>query len=174
MAKAALPFETALRDGWLRVEPLVAAPPPIPRLHAGEAESITLALLEAGTLLLLDEADGRAAARGRGIVLSGAVGVLIAAKKKGWLSALKPELLALRSQARFFLSPKSSASKFAQTLDAKLVHKDPESKAPGGRNKQLRLPAKANTGRTTGRRRFIAGGRTCGCRRPFILLSSEE
>jgi predicted nucleic acid-binding protein len=34
------------------------------------------------------------------------VGVLIAAQKRDWITALKPELLALRSQARFFLSAK--------------------------------------------------------------------
>jgi predicted nucleic acid-binding protein len=36
---------------------------------------------------------------------SGATGVLIAAKHHGLLGELKPELLALRLRARFFLSP---------------------------------------------------------------------
>ncbi len=76
-------IEAALRDRWLRVEPLMAtASPIIPRLDAGETESIALALLESETLLLLDEADGRAAARNSDIAVSGAVGVLIAARKR--------------------------------------------------------------------------------------------
>ena len=39
-------------------------------------------------------------------MLAGAVGALIAARRKGWIPALKPELPALRSQARFFLAAK--------------------------------------------------------------------
>lgn len=97
--------ESALTDGWLRIEPLNGAPPPIPCLHEGETESIALALTVAGTELLMDEAEGRKAARLRGIPLGGVIGVLIAARGKGWIPELKPELLALRSRARFFLSP---------------------------------------------------------------------
>lgn len=106
--------ESALAAGWLRIAPLPLALATIPGLHAGEMESIALALAEPGTLLLMDESEGRAAARTRGIALSGAVGVLIAARKKGWIPAVKPELLALRSQARFFLSAKF----FAEVLAA--------------------------------------------------------
>ncbi|MGI8603177.1 MAG: hypothetical protein ACR2OZ_09265 [Verrucomicrobiales bacterium] len=78
----------------------------MPGLHAGETESIALALADTGTRLLMDEGEGRAVARSRGIPLTGAVGVIIAAHKNGWIPALEPELLALRSEARFFLSPK--------------------------------------------------------------------
>ncbi len=77
----------------------------IPDLHVGETESIALALTEAGTLLLMDMSDGREAARALGIRVSGAVGVLISARQKGWIPALRPELLALRTKARFFLAP---------------------------------------------------------------------
>ena len=96
----------ALNTGWLKIAVPATPPSPILQLGAGEAESIALALTEPGTLLLMDEAEGRAAARSRGIVLTGAVGVLISARRKGWIPALKPELLALRSQARFFLGAK--------------------------------------------------------------------
>lgn len=90
----------------------------IPGLHPGETESIALALLEAGTLLLMDESEGRAAARARGVRLSGVVGVLIAARQKDWIPALKPELMALRSQARFFLSAKFFAEALAAVGEA--------------------------------------------------------
>jgi len=96
----------ALNAGWLKIAVPATPPSPIVQLDAGETESIALALTEPGTLLLMDEAEGRAAARSRGIVLTGAVGVLITARRKGWIPALKPELLALRSQARFFLGAK--------------------------------------------------------------------
>ena len=96
----------ALDAGWLKIAVPATPPSPILQLDAGETESIALALTEPGTLLLMDETEGRAAARSRGIVLTGAVGVLIAARRKGWIPTLKPELLALRSQARFFLAAK--------------------------------------------------------------------
>lgn len=98
-------IEAALADGWLKIESPASPVPPIPGLDAGETESIALALAVPGTVLLIDEAEGRAAARSRGIALTGAVGVLIAARKKDWIPSLKTELLALRTQARFFLSP---------------------------------------------------------------------
>jgi predicted nucleic acid-binding protein len=46
-------------------------------------------------------------------VVSGAVGVLISAKRNGWIPELKPELLALRAKARFFLSAKIFAEALA-------------------------------------------------------------
>lgn len=96
----------AIADGWLIVAAHFPTLPPIPGLHAGETESIAIAAGEPGTLPLMDEADGRRAARRLGIALSGAVGVPIAAERHGWLAELKPELLALRVRARFFLSPR--------------------------------------------------------------------
>ena len=39
---------------------------------------------------------------------------LVAVREKGWTPALKPELLALRLQARFFIAPKF----FAEALVA--------------------------------------------------------
>lgn len=111
-------IEAALADGWLKIESLASPAPPIPGLDAGETESIGLALAAPETELLMDEAEGREAARSRGILLGGAVGVLIAAKQKDWIPALRPELLALRSQARFFLSPKFFAEVLAAVGEA--------------------------------------------------------
>lgn len=51
-------------------------------LDIGEAEAITLAA-EAGTLLLIDEIDGRAAAAAAGIPFVGVLGVLARAKHDG-------------------------------------------------------------------------------------------
>ena len=103
----------ALNDGWLKVEPLTVPAPPVPRLHMGETEALALAEMESGTLLLMDEDDGRQVAKARGVHTTGVVGVLIAANRRGWLDAVKPELLALR-EARFFISPRL----FAEVLAA--------------------------------------------------------
>jgi predicted nucleic acid-binding protein len=97
--------KNALEDGWLRVVLPEVPRPTLPGLHVGEIEAIQLALGTADSLLLLDESEGRASARGFGLRISGVIGVLILAKKHGWIDSLEKELLALRTQARFFISP---------------------------------------------------------------------
>lgn len=97
-------IEAAIAAGWLKVESPTTTLPPLPSLHAGEMESIALAASHPGTLLLMDETEGREAARLQAISVTGAIGVLMTAKRNGWISELKPELLALRERARFFLS----------------------------------------------------------------------
>lgn len=73
-------------------------------LGAGEAEAIGLALSLPGALLLLDDSQGRAVAERRGIELTGTIGVLIKAKKKGLLPEVKPLLEKLR-ETSMNLSP---------------------------------------------------------------------
>ena len=55
-------------------------------------------------LVLLDERDGRSAAAHAGLRVTGVLGVLLRAKNEGHIELLKPELDALRTRARFFLS----------------------------------------------------------------------
>ncbi len=74
-------------------------------LHPGEAEAIALAFEMKASYLLVDEREGRALARQLGISLTGVLGVLLRAKKKGQIKAVKPEIDALRSKARFFIAP---------------------------------------------------------------------
>lgn len=59
-------------------------------LDAGEATSIAFALEHEGSLLIIDEIKGRKAAKEMGIPVTGSLGVLIAAKNKGHLKAVKP------------------------------------------------------------------------------------
>ncbi len=59
-------------------------------LDAGEATSIAFALEHEGSLLIIDENKGRKAAKEMGIQVTGSLGVLIAAKNKGHLKAVKP------------------------------------------------------------------------------------
>ena len=73
-------------------------------LDAGEAEAIVLASEMEAELLLMDERLGRETARHLGLRYTGVIGVLIEAKRKGLISAVKPHLDALRDAAGFRVS----------------------------------------------------------------------
>ena len=73
-------------------------------LDAGEAEAIALAVEMNDALLLMDERLGRDTARHFGIRYTGAVGILIEAKHKGFIPAIRPHLDALRDLAGFRVS----------------------------------------------------------------------
>ena len=73
-------------------------------LNAGEAEAIVLTLETQAELLLMDERVGREVARHFGLRYTGLIGVLIEAKHKGVLSAVKPHLDELRNIAGFRIS----------------------------------------------------------------------
>nr|WP_254151202.1 DUF3368 domain-containing protein [Candidatus Chloroploca mongolica] len=73
-------------------------------LDAGEAESIVLAQEQGAQLLLIDEQQGRRIAAQYGLVYTGLLGVLVAAKRQGILGAVTPLLDALRYEAGFWIS----------------------------------------------------------------------
>lgn len=72
-------------------------------LDRGEAESIALALELGAELMLLDEKEGRHAAQRLGLRVLGVAGVLLEAKAKGALKAVRPQLDALRQIAGFYI-----------------------------------------------------------------------
>ncbi len=67
---------------WLEVRTPMAVEP-IPDLHAGETAAISLARECHAELLVIDEAQGRKAAGDRGLTVTGTIGVLEAAAKRG-------------------------------------------------------------------------------------------
>jgi len=98
-----LALARAREEGWLAVVPVAAAPPHLARLlDAGEAEAIALAKAQ-GALLLIDERAGRTAATKEGVAVVGTGAVLIRGKQEGWLTAVLPEIEALR-QAGYRIS----------------------------------------------------------------------
>jgi predicted nucleic acid-binding protein len=69
----------------------------------GEAEAIVLAS-ELGAELIIDEADGRAEAKRRGILTVGVLGLLVRCKQNNLIDSVMPPLLRLRDELGFFLS----------------------------------------------------------------------
>jgi predicted nucleic acid-binding protein len=109
-------IQQALRDGWIKPQALRADK--VARLLAaaldpGESEAIALALELPADLILLDERDGRSAAERAGLRVTGVLGVLLHAKNDGQIKSMKPEIEALRTQARFFLSSRLEESVLA-------------------------------------------------------------
>lgn len=72
-------------------------------LDRGEAESIALALELSADLILLDERDGRHAARHLGLRVVGVLGILLEAKQTGLIETVRPHMDALRQTAGFYL-----------------------------------------------------------------------
>ncbi len=70
----------------------------------GEAEAIALANEMKADLLLLDEKRGRQVARRTGLKVVGVLGILIEAKKKGEIAAVKTVLDTMMSEAGFWVS----------------------------------------------------------------------
>ena len=83
---------------WLDVRPLRA--PPIPLLaeylDPGEAAVIALAIEEEISLVAIDERRGRMVARTLGLHVTGSVGVLLRAKRRGLVTSIRPCLDAMR------------------------------------------------------------------------------
>ena len=86
---------------WLQFRP-VAQPLAIADIHRGEAEALQLALEIKAAAVLIDDLDGRAAAKNLGLSTVGTIGILERASEKSLID-LPTALAALRSTS-FFVS----------------------------------------------------------------------
>jgi predicted nucleic acid-binding protein len=77
--------------------------PQTPHLDAGERSSLALCLQHPGSLLLVDDRAARTEARLHNIAVAGLLGVLLLARERGFIKALRPVLSALREQ-HYFIS----------------------------------------------------------------------
>lgn len=97
----------ALPD-WVRISPAVKVPPEVRAcadLDAGESEALSLALEMRASAVLVDEAAGRSAARMLNVTSIGVAGILLRAKQRGLIPAVRPLLTQLHEEAGFWLSP---------------------------------------------------------------------
>lgn len=66
-------------------------------LHRGESEAMALALERRADVLLMDERQGRLTAEAMGLRVTGTIGLVIAARQRGTLTAVGPVLSELRA-----------------------------------------------------------------------------
>lgn len=103
---------------WLEVK-LIANREVVERLRSevkldpGESEAIALALELEAELLLIDERRGRAEADRLGIKITGLLGILVEAKRKNLIVAVKPLMDALIATSDF----RVSSALYAQILN---------------------------------------------------------
>lgn len=100
-------LQAARRSGWIKVERvedqrLVTLLRQT--LDRGEAEAIALACSTPTDRLLIDEQDGRDVAEDFRLAISGALGLLVRAKRAGSVASVKDEIDRLRHDAGFFVS----------------------------------------------------------------------
>lgn len=76
-----------------------------PVLHGGEIAALSLALELHADLVLMDEAEGRAAATALKLTTMGLLGILIQARQRSLIPAVSPILDRLEHEARFWMAP---------------------------------------------------------------------
>jgi predicted nucleic acid-binding protein len=87
---------------WLQIEPLSRFVP-LARLHKGETAALQLALQTKTSAVLMDDLDGRAAARQLGLTVVGTIGVL---ERLAELRIIDlPIVITKLRQTNFFISP---------------------------------------------------------------------
>lgn len=85
-------------------------------IDLGEAEAIILALELKADLLLMDERRGRALAANYGLSVTGLLGVLLQAKRNGFIPVVKPVMDQLIEEVDFWVSSQLYAT-VLQTAD---------------------------------------------------------
>ncbi len=91
---------------WLSAQSVTLQIEFITDLDDGEREAIALAKELHADYLIIDEASGRQEANRLGLKTIGVLGLLVLAKKKGFIPMVKPELYSLINKSEFWLSEK--------------------------------------------------------------------
>lgn len=73
-------------------------------LDAGESAAIALAIEQGVSRILIDEMDGRTAAKAMGLRPIGILGVLLRAKAEGEIVSVSQDMARLRHEAGFFIA----------------------------------------------------------------------
>jgi len=73
-------------------------------LHLGESAAIALASEIPATILVIDELEGRHVARRLGLTVTGTLGLIVSAKRRGVLPAARPVIEQLRQRGGLWLS----------------------------------------------------------------------
>lgn len=81
-----------------------------PLLHMGEVAALSLALEVKADLVLMDEAEGRAAASALALKTMGLLGILLRARELSLIHPLAPLLDRLDREARFWMGPSLRAA----------------------------------------------------------------
>lgn len=93
---------------FIRVEP-IAAELPVRflklNLHAGESEAIALSLERGIQGIILDDKQARETAAGLGLKVIGTLGLLILAKRKGYLAEVRPVMVQIIERVNFRIAP---------------------------------------------------------------------
>ena len=104
----------AIRAGWVVVADAPIDAVAFPGLGAGEASTLGFAIRHPDScLVLMDDFLGRSHARANGLAYTGLAGVLVAAKKQGLVSAVRPALDRLEA-SNFRLSRRLAAAVLEQ------------------------------------------------------------
>lgn len=113
LAGADIRFKGLMFPGFIqRRIPLTTAHPwaESPALHGGEIAALSLALELEADLVLMDEAEGRAAATALKLTTMGLLGILLQARECSLIVAVAPLLDRLEQEARFWMSPSLRAA----------------------------------------------------------------
>jgi len=100
-------IQRAVTAKWMRVESLThpyLQQSLMLEIDRGEAAAIALALELGVTQVLIDETDGRAAAKAMGLRPIGILGVLLRAKDAGTIASVSHAMSRLRHEAGFFIA----------------------------------------------------------------------
>lgn len=88
------------RPSWLEVAALASAPSPslTAYLDAGEAAVIALAVEQGIRRVVIDDRRARMVAKATGLEVAGSVGVLLRAKREGFIPEIKPSIEAMQAR----------------------------------------------------------------------------